>query len=60
LISSQKNKKQSINSRRSKRVKQEIEVDKDLLENVYFDPIISLYFYFRNNMLSEKWYERQY
>lgn len=53
-------KKKNINTRRSRRVKQEVAVDNDLLENVYFDPIISLYFYFRNHMLSEKWYERQY
>ena len=53
-------KKTSINSRRSKRVKKEIIADEDLIENVYFDPILSLYFFFRNRMLSEKWNERQY
>lgn len=54
-----KNKK-SISSRRSRRIKNEIKVDEDLAENVYFDPIMSLYFYFRQYLLSEKWNERQY
>lgn len=52
--------KKSINSRRSKRVKNETKVDEDLIDNVYFDPIISLYFYFRQHLLSEKWNVRQY
>jgi hypothetical protein len=54
------NNKTSISSRRSKRIKNEVKVDEDLAENVYFDPIISLYFYFRQHLLSEKWNERQY
>jgi hypothetical protein len=54
-----KNKK-SISSRRSKRIKNEEKVDEEFVENVYFDPIMSLYFYFRQYLLSERWNERQY
>ena len=50
----------NMNSRRSKRVKNEIHVDHEIIENIYFDPIVSLFFYFRQNMLSEIWTLRQY
>lgn len=50
----------SISSRRSKRIKNEVKVDEEIIDNVYFDPIISLFFYFRQHMLSERWNVRQY
>ena len=52
--------KKSISSRRSKRLKNEVKVDEDLVQNVYLDPIVSLFFYFRQHLLSEKWNVRQY
>jgi hypothetical protein len=48
-------------SRRSRRLNNtEIQMDDTVLENIYFDPIISLYFLFRESLLSEMWTVRQY
>lgn len=52
--------KKIIGSRRSNRVSNDIQVDHEVADNVYFDPIMSLYFFFREHMLSEMWTVRQY
>ena len=55
-----KNKRKKIGSRRSNRVNNEIQASQDMVDNIYFDPIMSLYFYFRQNMMHEIWSVRQY
>lgn len=54
------NRTSAISSRRSKRVKNDIQIDHEIIDNIYFDPIVSLFFYFRQHMLSEIWTLRQY